>query len=408
MLVSDHPHLFETGGENYHTDFSAWDYIRGHEDDPWRTFPDPTSIGTPTLPAKFSRHYDMSRTWFGSEQDHPGPRTMSAAAGWLAGTPLDKRFMLVVDEFDPHEPFDTPEPWASRYGPTWDGPRMIWPPYSTDTIKNGVLTPDQAAHLRGNYGSKLSMVDHWFGQILDVFDERNLWDDTALIVCTDHGHYLGEHDLFGKPSAPIHEPMGHIPLMIAWPGHEPETVDALTTTVDLHATICDIFDVADEHRTHGSSLVPILEGRVSTVRDWALMGIWGREVHVTDGTHTYARTPVEGNLPLEMWSNRWSTMPVHAFPEMRLPRPDHRARLDNVPGSTVPVIRQPFAAGDPLPFWANTIGFTGNALFNVRIDPDEVENRAGEKLEAEMTELLRTALDAVEAPHQQYKRLGIR
>ena len=42
MLVSDHPHLFEIGGENYHTDFSAWDYVRGHEGDPWRTYPDPS------------------------------------------------------------------------------------------------------------------------------------------------------------------------------------------------------------------------------------------------------------------------------------------------------------------------------------------------------------------------------
>ena len=35
--VTDHPHLFEAGGENYHTDFNAWDYQRGHESDPWRT-----------------------------------------------------------------------------------------------------------------------------------------------------------------------------------------------------------------------------------------------------------------------------------------------------------------------------------------------------------------------------------
>ena len=44
MLASDHPHLFETGGENYHTDFTAWDYLRCHEDDPWRTRPDPSWI----------------------------------------------------------------------------------------------------------------------------------------------------------------------------------------------------------------------------------------------------------------------------------------------------------------------------------------------------------------------------
>ncbi len=49
MLVSDHPHLFETGGENYHSDFSAWDYLRGHEGDPWRTCPDPSAFGAPTI-----------------------------------------------------------------------------------------------------------------------------------------------------------------------------------------------------------------------------------------------------------------------------------------------------------------------------------------------------------------------
>ena len=45
-----------------------------------------------------------------------------------------------------------------------------------------------------------------------------LWDDTAVIVCTDHGHYLGEKDIWGKPGVPVYEPLGHIPLIVAWPG----------------------------------------------------------------------------------------------------------------------------------------------------------------------------------------------
>ncbi len=77
MLVSDHPHLFEAGGENYHVDFGAWDYLRGHEDDPWRTRPDPSWVGAPALPAKagpWARGYDTARTWFRDEADFPGPR----------------------------------------------------------------------------------------------------------------------------------------------------------------------------------------------------------------------------------------------------------------------------------------------------------------------------------------------
>ena len=79
------------------------------------------------------------------------------------------------------------------YEPTpWQGERLIWPPYVVGGRSGGHLTDAEAHHVRANYGSKLTMIDHWFGRILDEFDRHDLWDDTALIVCTDHGHYLGE------------------------------------------------------------------------------------------------------------------------------------------------------------------------------------------------------------------------
>jgi hypothetical protein len=135
--------------------------------------------------------------------------------------------------------------------------------------------------------------------------------------------------------------------------------------------------------------------------------VWGNWVQVTDGRRKYARAPVEGNRPLSMWSNRWSTMPLHITGVETLPPPDGRAQLAFMPGSTVPVIRQPFAAGDVLPFWAMTRGGEHH-LYDVTVDPDEEENRAGERrAEGEMLDLLRTALDAVEAPADQYARLGL-
>lgn len=201
MLVTDHPHLFESGGENYHTDFTAWDYRRGHESDPWRTRPDPSWMGTPALPAAPAvppKPYDISRTWFRDEEEFPGPKTMQAAATWLRlSAPAHDRFLLFVDEFDPHEPFNTPEPWASRYDPDWREPRLIWPPYGTQVVESGVLTEREARHVRSNYGAKLSMIDHWLGKVLDVMDATDRWRGTAFILCTDHGHYLGERDMFG-------------------------------------------------------------------------------------------------------------------------------------------------------------------------------------------------------------------
>lgn len=449
-LVTDHPHLFETGGENYHCDFGVWDYLRGHEGDPWRSRADPSWMGAPALPARAGgwwfeqtlglsigeRPYDRSRTWFRDEGDFPGPRTMAEAARFLRqDAPAHDRWMLFVDEFDPHEPFDTPEPWASRYqdGP-WDAEQIIWPPYADGAVSAGQLDERSAAHIRANYGAKLSMIDHHLGGVMDAFDEQGLWEDTALIVCTDHGHYLGDQrrgrDLWGKPGVPVFEPLGHTPLLIAWPGRTGGgTCDALTTNVDLFATLADVFDVGVAHRTHGRSLVPALDsdaagfasaaGRASTAgrasaagRDWVLAGYYGSWVSITDGVRSYARGAVDdatnpGNFPLSMWSNRWSTMPLHLPGIEGLPVPDDRAVLDRVPGSSVPVLRQPFRPGDMLPFWANASCVDDHHLYDLSVDPDEQENRVGESGEAEMVELLRTALAEIEAPREQFDRLGL-
>ena len=172
MLISDHPHLFEVGGENYHTEFTAWDYKRGHEGDPWKTRPDTSWVGAPPM-GRAKMPYDNSRGYFRGEEDFPGPRTMAAAAQWLddnAG--YHDRFMLFVDEFDPHEPFDTPDEYALMYDDTWEGPHLIWPPYVNGAIAAGVLDERQARQVRACYGGKLTMIDAWFGRILDAIERQ--------------------------------------------------------------------------------------------------------------------------------------------------------------------------------------------------------------------------------------------
>jgi arylsulfatase A-like enzyme len=406
QLISDHPHLFETGGENYHCDFTAWDYQRGHEGDAWKTRADPSWAGAPGF-GRGWMPYDNSRGWFRSEEDFPGPKTMAAAARWIGeNAGQHERFLLFVDEFDPHEPFDTPEPWASKYDPDWQGPHLIWPPYVVGAKARGVLDERQARQIRCQYGAKLSMIDAWFGKLLDAIDAAGLGDDTLVMVCTDHGHYLGEKDIWGKPGCPIYQTLGHIPLMIRAPGVAPGVCDALTTAVDLHATLADLFGVSQRQRTHGRSLWPLLSGEAAHVRDWLLTGVWGREVVLVTDRHKYVRAPAGANAPLSMLSNRWSTMPTHgALARYEgLPLPDHRAFLDRMPGSDVPVMHQIWSAGDAVPYWAQ-VRPSGNYLFDLANDPDEGENLAGGPLEAQLADQLRAALVELEAPETQFERL---
>jgi hypothetical protein len=77
-----------------------------------------------------------------------------------------------------------------------------------------------------------------------------------------------------------------------------------------------------------------------------------------------------------------------------------------MPGSRVPVIRQPFREGDLLPYWA--LGnFRGNALFDLSDDPGEDRDLCGTRTEDVLAEKLRAALREVEAPEDHFVRLGL-
>ena len=93
---------------------------------------------------------------------------------------------------------------------------------------------------------------------------------------------------------------------------------------------------------------------------------------------------------------------------MRFPAPDQRAFLDQMPGSDIPVIRQPFVAGDLLPYWSIGIRPGDHVLFNHSEDPAEERNLTGTGQEKRAIDLLRAALEEVDAPEDQFVRLGIR
>jgi hypothetical protein len=106
-------------------------------------------------------------------------------------------------------------------------------------------------------------------------------------------------------------------------------------------------------------------------------------------------------------------MPVHSMPHLRLPRPDQRAYLDAMPGSSVPVIRQPFMQGDFLPFWAYGGLKNENLLFDRNLDPGELDNLAAVhgaeqlKIEKRLVRRLKEALLEINAPDDVLERLGL-
>jgi arylsulfatase A-like enzyme len=399
-LVTDHYHYWERGGGNYMEQFGGADFIRGHENDYFVSDPciDLSRLSDSDL-VRGRRHGQHLRniTRLKAETDYWSPQVLSAAGEWLERNRAHGPWLLAAECFDPHEPFNVPPPYDTLYGPHLAG-ETYWPDYGpADRCR-----PELLERVRKFYAGKVTMFDAWLGRLLDRFDRLKVWDDAVIVFTTDHGHFLGEHNQLGKPRTYPWQTLFHIPLVIHAPG-APEGVrcEALSTAVDLNATLADALGLARERPGHGRSLLPVVRGQAESVRDSVLMGYFGEVVGFTDGRHKLHQAPLEGNRPLYAYGHDLVTAPF-----CRQLRFDGTVELgDFMPQAGVPVLR--LSAHDGARW--REVGGQASLLFDLAADPGEERDLAGSRPEllAAMRRKLRAALEAVSAPAEHYERLGL-
>jgi arylsulfatase A-like enzyme len=154
------------------------------------------------------------------------------------------------------------------------------------------------------------MCDAYFGQLLDYFDEHDLWKDTALILSTDHGYLLAEHDWWGKNLMPYYAEISNIPLIVHHPEHADragERRKTLTQCVDLMPTFLDLYGIEVPPEVQGRSLMPVLE-RDQKLRDVCIFGMFGGPIGASDGRYTYYLYPEDLYAP---GLHEYTLMPMH-------------------------------------------------------------------------------------------------
>jgi arylsulfatase A-like enzyme len=215
-----------------------------------------------------------------SEYDYCAPRTFFTAEQALERVYQD-RFFLLIDTWDPHEPWDPPEWYVRPYKPDYDG-RVVPPPYNF--YRQAGLTDDDLDTARACYAGECTMVDRWVGRLLERLESLGVAEQTAVLFTTDHGFHFGEHGgLFGKmirhetwvrgrpawARSPLYEDIAHIPLIVHVPGLPPRRVARLPSAVDLAPTILELLGVPFPNglALHGRSFVPALHGDTAPGRD---------------------------------------------------------------------------------------------------------------------------------------------
>lgn len=385
-LITDHFHLWEKGAGNYHMGYSGFEFVRGCEGDALFTDPEPFPCPESDRLTMDERHWRNVHRLRKSEDDYFSAQVIDKACGWLDRNHTHENFFLNLDIFDPHEPFDPPQRLVKQFDPRgYDVPGVgarAW--YSPWREKH---TPEQFTNLRARYAAKVAFLDERLGRLFNTLDRLNLWDNTLVILTTDHGTFNGDHARTGKLQTHEHDAVGHIPFLMAYPGGQGEQRSQLVQLVDIFPTV-----LAAVHRPipvmpegkplHGINLLPVLADPAAPTRDYAIAGQFGESVTLTDTQWILHQAPVPDNQPLYWYGHCLAKfMPAILGPYVR----DRRHCTNK--------------------YWWKTPTW----LSNKQTDPNELINLADReptKLKEMQAALART-LRALSAPREQLQRLGL-
>ena len=185
----------------------------------------------------------------------------------------------------PHPPLVAPAPFNDMYSPDQIPlPRrradpsdeianhaFFEPTIANNRVSDNVIgfpdlepTDKNIQALRSIYFGLITEVDQHIGRIINSLKGTRQYDDTLIIVTSDHGEMLGDRHIWGKFT--VHDAAFHTPLIIRHPGNAGQIVSQPVETIDIMPTILDWVGQQVPNSVDGRSLLPFLRGEVPT--DW--------------------------------------------------------------------------------------------------------------------------------------------
>jgi arylsulfatase A-like enzyme len=225
------------------------------------------------------------------EDNHLTARVFNTGVAFLQTVSQRQPFALVVDSFNPHEPWDPPPKYTALY--TDIGRKDVKPiqPFNSPGGKVSDMSRRTHRRAKGLYAGELSFVDTWLGNLLDTLDALGMAENTWVIVLGDHGVLLGEHGWMGKPRSLAHREVYRVPYMIRHPGGRRAGARSgyYASTHDVATTALSAAGIRPGRAMHGADLTAFFEGRrprsrphfTSAFNEYIIVGD-GRWVMISD------------------------------------------------------------------------------------------------------------------------------
>ncbi|MFL2529702.1 MAG: sulfatase [Candidatus Azotimanducaceae bacterium] len=224
-------------------------------------------------------------------QDYYDVYVGQRAKEYLKAYNCNKPWFCWVSFGGPHEPWDTPEPYASMYDPSSmplaiskrSIKKNVRPKGFLDEITNGKWSPDFKAGevnaMRANYAGNVTLIDDQIGEILEAIEDRGEIDNTIIAFTSDHGEMNGDHGLIYKMN--FLDGSVRVPLIIKAPGFEEGlTNNSLVENSDLGPTLLQLVGRDIGYNQFAKSLVDAMDG--SNHREDGLSEIVGEFMLMND------------------------------------------------------------------------------------------------------------------------------
>jgi arylsulfatase A-like enzyme len=194
------------------------------------------------------------------ERDSCAARVYGSAIHELRRALAQQRpFALVVDCFDPHEPWTPPQQYLDLYGGqhvngSWPGNVR----YEHDDY----LAPGAIKRLPTVYGASVTLVDTWLGRFLDHFYAYGMPQDTVVVLLSDHGILLGDRGWTGKPALELHPELIQVPFLLRDPSGRMagQTTPYFVSPHDVGPTLLQMTGVPAPDVMNGVDVSPLLTG----------------------------------------------------------------------------------------------------------------------------------------------------
>ena len=183
----------------------------------------------------------------------------------------DGPWLMSVNMFDPHPPFDPPSAYLDRFnkeslpGPWFEeGDLEAQAKLAKVEFQTGPRHPDEfdGHGIHAAYYAMIELVDDNVGRMLDWLDETGQRENTLVIFTSDHGEALGDHGLVMK-GCRFYEGLVRVPLIVSMPGTVQAGVvsEAMVELMDLTPTLLEAAGLEVPDRMQGRSLLALLKGK---------------------------------------------------------------------------------------------------------------------------------------------------